>query len=64
VPALTLIASEVNWNVGFGEFDAEGVSRDGVDLSGVNSYPATVAGAPTLRVTVDVDLGEVKVVRG
>jgi hypothetical protein len=40
------------------------VSRDGLDLSGVNNYPAPVAGAPTLHVTVDVDLGEVKVVRG
>jgi phage shock protein PspC (stress-responsive transcriptional regulator) len=58
------VASEVTWKVGFGEFGAEGVSRDGFDLSGVNSYPATAAGAPTLNVTVDVDLGEVKVVRG
>jgi predicted membrane protein len=58
------VASEVNWKVGFGEFGAEGVSRDGFDLSGVNSYPANAAGAPTLHVTVDVDLGDVKVVRG
>jgi predicted membrane protein len=58
------VASEVNWKVSAGEFNTEGVSRDGFDLSGVNSYPATVADAPTLHVTVDVDLGEVKVVRG
>ena len=57
------VASEVTWNVGAGEFDAPGVSRDGFDLSGVNSYPATVAGAPTLHVTVDVDLGDVEVRR-
>lgn len=57
------VASEVTWKVSAGEFDAEGVSRDGFDLSGVNSYPATVAGAPTLHVTVDVDLGDVEVRR-
>jgi len=58
------VASEVNWKVGLGEFGAEGVSRDGIDLSGVNSFPANAAGAPTLYVTVDDDLGDVKVVRG
>jgi len=58
------VASEVTWNVGAGDVNTEGVSRDGFDLSGTTSYPATVAGAPTLHVTVDVDLGEVKVVRG
>ena len=57
------VASEVTWKVSAGEFDAPGVSRDGFDLSGVNSYPATVAGAPTLHVTVDVDLGDVEVRR-
>lgn len=58
------VASQVNWKVSAGEFNTEGVSRDGFDLSGTNNYPATVADAPTLHVTVDVDLGEVKVVRG
>lgn len=57
------VTSEVTWKVGMGSFDTEGVSRDGLDLSGVNSYPATIPGAPTLKVTVDVDLGEVAVRR-
>jgi phage shock protein PspC (stress-responsive transcriptional regulator) len=56
-------ASEVTWKVSAGGFDTEGVSRDGFDLSGVNSYPAAIAGAPTLHVTVDVDLGDVEVRR-
>jgi phage shock protein PspC (stress-responsive transcriptional regulator) len=57
------VTSEVTWKVGMGSFDTEGVSRDGFDLSGVNSYPATIPGAPPLKVTVDVDLGEVAVRR-
>ncbi len=57
------VASEVTWKVSAGEFDTEGVSRDGFDLSGVNSYPAAIAGASTLHVTVDVDLGDVEVRR-
>lgn len=57
------VTSEVTWKVSAGSFDTEGVSRDGFDLSGVNSYPATIPGAPTLKVTVDVDFGEVAVRR-
>ncbi len=57
------VTSQVTWKVGMGSFDTEGVSRDGFDLSGVNSYPATIPGAPTLKVTVDVDLGELAVRR-
>lgn len=57
------VASEVTWRVSAGDFDTAGESRDGFDLSGVNSYPATVAGAPTLHITVDVDLGDVEVRR-
>ena len=57
------VASEVTWKVSAGAFDTGGVSRSGFDLSGVNSYPATVPGAPTLHVTVDVDLGDVEVRR-
>ena len=57
------VASEVTWKVSAGEFDAEGVSHDGFDLSGVNSYPATKAGGPTLHVTVDVAVGDVEVRR-
>jgi hypothetical protein len=57
------VTSEVTWKVSAGSFDTEGVSRDGFDLSGVNSYPATIPGAPTLKVTVDVDFGELAVGR-
>ncbi|MGV8907550.1 MAG: PspC domain-containing protein [Propionicimonas sp.] len=60
----TSVNTEVTWKVKAGDFDpGNGAKTDGFDLSGVNSYPATTAGGPTLHVTVNVDLGDVEVRR-
>jgi phage shock protein PspC (stress-responsive transcriptional regulator) len=56
-------ASDVDWTISAGRFNADGVTRDGIDLSGENTYPATTPGAPTLHVAIEVDLGEVQVHR-
>lgn len=57
-------ASEVTWKVKAGDFDAaDGESQDGLDISGIKNYPAATLGAPTLHVTVSVDLGDVDVRR-
>lgn len=58
------VASEVTWAVRAGDFTAtDGTSHEGFDLSGTEDYPARVAGAPKLRVTVNVELGEVELKR-
>jgi phage shock protein PspC (stress-responsive transcriptional regulator) len=60
----TSVNTEVTWKVKAGDFDpGNGGKTDGFDLSGVNNYPATTAGAPTLHVTLNVDLGDVEVRR-
>lgn len=58
------VATEVTWKVKAGSVvlgDAD--SRDGFDLAGTTSYPAARPGAPTLRITVNVDLGDLEVRR-
>lgn len=56
--------TEVTWKVKAGSVDTgDGNSRDGFDLAGTSSYPAAEAGAPTLRIAVNVDLGELAVQR-
>lgn len=62
------VATALDWKVGAGEFivtgDTAGESHDGFDLSGTASYPADSGkDAPTLHVTVSVDLGELDVTR-
>lgn len=60
----TSVNTEVTWKVKMGDFDpGNGAKEDGFDLSGVNSYPTTTPGAPTLHVTLAVDLGDAEVRR-
>lgn len=56
----TDVATEVSWQVRAGSVSTGDTSHDGVNLSGTSSYPAAVPGAPTLRVTVHVELGDLE----
>lgn len=60
----TSVNTEVTWKVKMGDYDpGNGAKEDGFDLHGVNSYPVTTPGAPTLHVTLNVDLGDAEVRR-
>jgi phage shock protein PspC (stress-responsive transcriptional regulator) len=60
----TSVNTKVTWKVKAGDFDpGTGAKTDGFDLSGVESYRATTPDAPTLHVTLNVDLGDVEVHR-
>jgi hypothetical protein len=59
------VNTELDWKVKLGEFNSTvgstGEGQGGADLNGANRYPATDPAAPTLHVTVSVDLGELDV---
>ncbi len=61
------VTTEVVWLVKAGEVSASGgpvsEGQAGLDLAGSTFYPAEVEGAPVLRVTASVDLGELAVTR-
>ena len=56
------VNSEVNWTVKAGEYRSAGQERSGIDLSGRDSF-TPVAGGPTLRVDVAVEVGSLEVIR-
>lgn len=58
------VATEISWKVKAGSANlGNGDSLDGFDLAGNSSYPAAKPGAPTLRIAVNVDLGDLEVRR-
>lgn len=56
------VNSEVTWTVKAGEYRSAGQERSGIDLSGRDSF-TPVAGGPTLRVDVSVEVGSLEVIR-
>ncbi len=58
------VATEVTWRVrAGGAVLPDGTNREGFDLADTTDFPAARPGAPTLRITVSVDLGDLEVRR-
>ena len=54
------VNAEVNYTIDAGEATVFGAKREGLNLKGTNSS-GMGSGSPVLRVTVDLDVGELTV---